>query len=99
MQDRQTEAGSQAELLRLAFENALERNRDAASIACLKTLIQTADQIPADIFDIYVELFEELPDTELHQEMLTEVREGLWLPKTATEFVERFISRTTGAST
>jgi hypothetical protein len=45
-----------------------------------------------------IELFEELPDTELHQEMLTEVREGSWLPKTATELVERFISRTTGTS-
>jgi hypothetical protein len=41
----------------------------------LKTLIETVDQIPADIFDIYIELFEELPDTELHQEMLSEVGE------------------------
>lgn len=98
MSEKQTEAESHTELLRLEFQNVLERSRDPASIACLKTLIQTADQIPADIFDIYTELFEELPDTELHQEMLTEVRDGCWLPKTATEFVERFISRTTGTN-
>jgi hypothetical protein len=52
-----------------------------------------------EIVDIYTELFEELPDPALHQEMLTEVREGGWLPKTATEFVERFILRTTGTAT
>jgi hypothetical protein len=98
MPEKQTEAEFQADVLVLEFENAMERCRDPASITCLKTLIQTVHQVPADIFDIYVELFEELPDTELHQEMLTEVREGSWLPETATEFVERFISRTTGTS-
>jgi hypothetical protein len=96
MAQKQTEAKFQAEILRHDFENALEHCRNPAGIDCLKTLIQTAEQIPADIFDIYIELFEELPDTELHQEMLIEVREGWWLPQTATEFVERFISRTTG---
>ena len=96
MAQGQTEADFRVEILRHDFEGALERCQDPAGIECLKTLIQTADQIPADIFDIYTELFEELPDTELHQEMLSEVRGGWWLPKTATEFVERFISRTIG---
>ena len=98
MPEKESEAESRVEILRRGFENALERSRDPAAIACLKTLIQTADQIPADIFDIYTELFEELSDTELHQEMLTEVRDGRWFPETASEFVVCFISRTTGGT-
>jgi len=96
MPKAETEAESQAKVLKLDFENALERSQNPAGVACLKALIQTVDQVPAEISDIYTELFEELPDAELHQAMLTEIREGWWLPKTATEFVERFISRTTG---
>jgi hypothetical protein len=87
-----------AEILRHDLESALERSRDPAGIACLNGLIETIERIPPDIFDIYIELFEELPDTELHQEMLTEVRDGSWLPKTATDFVQGFISRTTGTN-
>lgn len=75
MARKQNEAEFQAGNLRHDFENALECCQDLAGIACLKTLIETVDQIPADTFDIYIELFEELPDTELHQEMLSEVGE------------------------
>jgi hypothetical protein len=85
------------EILRLDFENTLEHSRGAEATASLKSLIETVDQIPTEIFDIFTELVEELPDSELLQDMLGKVSEGRWLPKTATEFVERFISRTTGA--
>ena len=85
------------EILRLDFENTLEHSRGAEATASLKSLIETVDQIPTEIFDIFTELVEELPDSELLQDMLGKVSEGRWLPKTATEFVERCISRTTGA--
>ena len=85
------------EILRLDFENTLEHSRGVEATASLKSLIETVDQIPTEIFDVFTELVEELPDSELLQDMLGRVSEGRWLPKTATEFVERFISRTTGA--
>jgi hypothetical protein len=42
MPEKESEAESRVEILRLDFENALERSRDPAAIACLKALIQTA---------------------------------------------------------
>lgn len=54
MAQKQNEAEFQAGNLRHDFENALECCQDLAGIACLKTLIETVDQIPADTFDIYI---------------------------------------------
>jgi hypothetical protein len=43
----------------------------------------------------YTELFDGLQDSEMLQQLIEDVHGGRWLPRNATEFVGRFISKAT----
>jgi hypothetical protein len=60
-------------------------------------LAGTVDQVEPGLLEVYAELFEDCEgdEVERHGELLDEV--GFhWDPKTATEFVQRFIAEMTG---
>jgi hypothetical protein len=94
------------ESLRLAFQStaewrrqkAVERpedTRNATAAEILDHLAATTKDVVPEILEAYVELFEDLPDTERHEDLLREV--GFhWEPESASEFVSRFIKEATG---
>jgi hypothetical protein len=71
------------------------RDREAAEI--LDRLASTVDQVEPGLLEVYAELFEDCEgdEVERHGELLDEVGFD-WDPKTATEFVQRFIAEMTG---
>ena len=83
------------EILRMQFDGAAEHAADATRVSILHELSATTADIPAAMIDAYWEIFEDLRDAELEHEMLRGI--GIsWWPESATKFVERFISVSTG---
>jgi hypothetical protein len=91
------ETSDDLEILCCDFGDAADRTSDPSSKACFAQLISTVADIPTELLDAYMELFEGLTDSETHQELLDEIRQGFWFPQSATEFVQRFIARETGS--
>jgi len=91
------ETSDDLEILRCDFEDTADRTSDPSSKACFAQLISTVADIPTELLDAYMELFEGLTDSEAHQELLDEIRQGFWFPQSATEFVQRFIAKETGS--
>ena len=82
-------------------EKAIEHSADHRNIEAaemLDRLANTVDEVkPRSLLEAYAELFEDCDgdEVERHGQLLREV--GFhWDPKTATEFVQRFIAETTG---
>ena len=83
------------EILRMQFDGAAEHAADSTRVSILHELSATTTDIPAAMIDAYWEIFEDLRDAELEHEMLRGI--GIsWWPESATKFVERFISVSTG---
>jgi hypothetical protein len=91
------ETSDDLEILCCDFGDAADRTSDPSSKACFAQLISTVADIPTELLDAYMELFEGLTDSESHQELLDEIRQGFWFPQSATEFVQRFIAKETGS--
>jgi hypothetical protein len=83
------------EILRMQFDAAAADTGDPTKISILRELSATTADIPDAIIEAYWEIFAGLRDTELEYEMLRGI--GIfWWPESATKFVERFISVSTG---
>jgi hypothetical protein len=67
------------------------RNLDAADE--YERLAKTVQQVPAALLVAYAESFEDLPDTEMWQEMLKDIFRGFWSPVDATEMVQHFLDQ------
>jgi hypothetical protein len=68
------------------------RNTEAAKI--FDRLAATVENVPPDVLAAYEELFDDLPDVEVHQEMLRQV--GFYTSyDNAEDFVREFISKVT----
>ncbi|KJC53649.1 hypothetical protein UP10_41940 [Bradyrhizobium sp. LTSPM299] len=83
------------EILRMQFEAAATDTRDPTKITILRELSTTTADIPDAMIQAYWEIFEGLRDTELEHEMLRGIGISFW-PESASDFVERFISISTG---
>jgi hypothetical protein len=83
------------EILRMQFDAAAADAADPTRISILRELSATTSDIPAAMIEAYWEIFEGLRDTELEHEMLRGIG-TFWWPESATNFVERFISISTG---
>ena len=71
-------------------------NRNIEAAELLDRLAATVRQTDPAVLEAYRELFEDVYDSERHGDLLRSI--GFhWWPKTATEFVSRFISEETGA--
>jgi hypothetical protein len=83
------------EILRMQFDGAAAHAADPTRVSMLQEMSATTADIPATMIDAYWEIFEDLRDGELEHEMLRGI--GIsWWPESATKFVERFISVSTG---
>jgi hypothetical protein len=83
------------EILRMQFDAAAADTGDPTKISILRELSATTADIPDAIIEAYWEIFAGLRDAELEYEMLRGI--GIfWWPESATQFVERFISVSTG---
>jgi hypothetical protein len=83
------------EILRMQFEAAATGTSDPTQIRILRELSATTADIPVATIEAYWELFEGMRDTELEYEMLRGIGIFCW-PQSASDFIERFISRSTG---
>jgi len=83
------------EVLRMQFDAAAADSRDPTNISILRELSATTADIPDATIEAYWEIFAGLRDAELYYEMLRGI--GIfWWPESATKFIERFISVSTG---
>ena len=88
------------EIIQTQFESEAEfaqskQNTERARV--LTHLAQTAKDIDTDILDAYSELFESMQDSEVEQELLGDIG-VFWFPKTASEFVQGFIAKSSGTA-
>lgn len=79
----------------MQFEAAATDTRDLTKIAILRELSATTAEIPDAMIEAYWEIFEGLRDTELEYEMLRGIGISFW-PESASNFIEKFISISTG---
>jgi hypothetical protein len=83
------------EILRMQFDTAAASTSDPTKISILRELSETTSDIPDAMIEAYREIFESFRDAELEHEMLRGI--GIsWWPESATNFVARFISVSTG---
>ncbi|SCB35958.1 hypothetical protein GA0061099_1005400 [Bradyrhizobium yuanmingense] len=88
------------DLLKLQFQGAAEFAQSKGELAraqIFTRLAETVDSIEPGILDAYYDLFEDLPDQETDQELMSGVGRT-WVPETASEYVKEFISRRTGGA-
>jgi hypothetical protein len=72
-----------------------KRNQEAAEI--LDRLAATVADIPPDVLEAYYELFDDVRDTEVEQEMLKQVGFSS-APRNAEQFVRDFIESRTSSN-
>lgn len=86
------------DLLKLQFQGAAEFAQSKGDLDRAKIftrLAETADSVDSSLLDAYYELFQDLPDGETDQELMSGIGRS-WSPETAAEYVTEFIARRTG---
>jgi hypothetical protein len=93
----------QSGILKLSFEGQSEYAsrhpiRRALAKDCFDHLAATVMQVPDELLLAYVDLFDDITDAELDQELLERIQHGHWHPKSATEYLQLYIAVATGGA-
>jgi hypothetical protein len=83
------------EILRFQFEAAASTSGDSTKVNILRELSATTEDVPDALIKAYWEIFEAMRDKELEYELLRDIGVFYW-PESATNFVRKFISISTG---
>jgi hypothetical protein len=52
--------------------------------------------VSSELLYAYYEMFHEIEDGKIDVSLMKAIEQGLWSPKTATEYIERFIAMASG---
>jgi hypothetical protein len=91
------------DILKFQFEGQAEYAsrhpiRRALAKECFDRLAATVAEVPAELLLAYGDLFDDVKDAELDQELMEQIQHGNWHPESATEYLQRFIAVATGGA-
>lgn len=63
---------------------------------CFDALAASVDEVSPELLEAYVEMFQKAEHRKIGGALRQSIQQGLWLPRNATEYMERFIAFASG---
>ena len=90
-------------VLRMQFEafahNARNESGKPESGYCFDALAASVDEVSPELLEAYVEMFQKIEHRKIGSALRQSIQQGLWLPTSATEYMQRFIAFASGTGT
>ena len=90
-------------VLRMQFEafahNARNESGKPESAYCFDALAASVDEVSPELLEAYVEMFQKIEHRKIGSALRQSIQQGLWLPTSATEYMQRFIAFASGTGT
>ena len=90
-------------VLRMQFEAfanyARHESGKPESAYCFDALATSVDEVSPELLEAYVEMFQKIEHRKVGSALKQSIQQGLWSPKDATEYMERFIAFASGTGT
>ena len=87
-------------VLRMQFEafahNARNESGKPESAYCFDALAGSVDEVSPELLEAYVEMFQKIEHRKIGSALRQSIQQGLWLPTSATEYMQRFIAFASG---
>ena len=87
-------------VLRMQFEafahNARNESGKPESANCFDVLAASVDEVSPELLEAYVEMFQKIEHRKIGSALRQSIQQGLWLPTSATEYMQRFIAFASG---
>lgn len=76
-----------------AFANYARHESERPELAsCFDALATSVDDVSPELLEAYVEMFQKIEHRQVGRALKQSIQQGLWWPKNATEYMERFIA-------
>jgi AMMECR1 domain-containing protein len=66
------------------------------SASCFDALAASVDEVTPELLEAYVEMFQKIEHGKINIALRQSIQQGLWLPTSATEYMQRFIAFASG---
>ncbi len=90
-------------VLRMQFEafahNARSESGMPEAAYCFDALAASVDKVSPELLEAYVEMFQKIEHRKIGSALRQSIQLGLWLPTSATEYMQRFIAFASGTGT
>ena len=63
---------------------------------CFDALAASVDEVSPELLEAYVEMFRNIEHRKIGSALRQSIQQGLWLPTSATEYMQRFIAFASG---
>src|ERR1700682_1572181 len=87
-------------VLRMQFEAfahyARHESGKPESAYCFDALTASVDEVSPELLEAYVEMFQKIEHRKIDSALRQSIQQGLWLPTSATEYMQRFIAFASG---
>jgi hypothetical protein len=87
-------------VLRMQFEAFANRARQESgkpeSASCFDALAASVDDVSPELLEAYVEMFQKIEHRKIGRALRQSIQQGLWVPTSATEYMQRFIAFASG---
>ena len=89
-----------SEILKMQFEAFAHYARDESgnpeSASCFDALAASVEDVSPELLDAYLEMFQDIRESEIDSALRQSIQRGSWAPASATEYMQRFIAFTSG---
>jgi hypothetical protein len=86
-----TDVGEIRKYLREVFETQSRRARDLNAMTVSWALAETVAAVPVELVEAYAATFEDLQEVRLQRALIASIGIGGWHPRSAAEWLERFV--------
>ena len=87
-------------VLAMQFEafanNARNESGKPEAAYCFDALAASIDEVSPELLEAYVEMFQKVEHRKIGSALRQSIQQGSWLPKSATEYMQRFIAFASG---
>jgi hypothetical protein len=87
-------------VLRMQFEAfahyARHESGKPESASCFDALAASVDDVLPELLEAYVEMFQKIEHRKIGSALRQSIQQGLWVPTSATEYMQRFIAFASG---
>jgi len=87
-------------VLRMQFEAfahyARHESGKPESASCFDALAASVDDVSPELLEAYVEMFQKIEHRKIGSALRQSIQQGLWVPTSATEYMQRFIAFASG---
>ena len=76
--------------------HARHESEDPEAAYCFDALAASVDDVSPELLEAYVEMFQKIEHRKIGSALRQSIQQGLWSPKSATEYMQRFIAFASG---